>query len=159
MPRPTVQSQIARLASEFYNRLQAEKRLAGDATEEEPVARSKPKEEQQGSDIFRNPIFTWQFSSSKPQGGIVTKYRTQLNQNGTLSCDCAGWIIKRYGRPRWCKHCETVQPEVPQIMKDFRDGKELPLIDIDPVETGPAKAQQPNTGAGKIPGRRRFIEV
>lgn len=43
---------------------------------------------------------TWTFPSSS---GNAT-YTTQLNEDGSLTCDCRGWTMKRPDKPRECKH-------------------------------------------------------
>ena len=34
----------------------------------------------------------------------------QHKENGTWGCNCPGWIIKRPGQPRSCKHLQVMTP-------------------------------------------------
>lgn len=71
------------------------------------------------------PVFTWGFKSSSTPlvGGMTFDYVAQLNQDGTVSCNCPGWRFVKKGQPRRCKHTDAVKGEVPDIMKSWRDGE------------------------------------
>lgn len=73
----------------------------------------------------RTPVFTWGFKSSTAPlvGGVTFDYVAQLNQDGTVSCNCPGWRFVKKGQPRRCKHTDAVKGEVPSIMESWRDGK------------------------------------
>lgn len=71
------------------------------------------------------PIYTWAFESSKAVGGVKTNYATDLYSDGTLKCNCPGWIYKRKDA-RGCKHTEQVLHEVPTILQMWKDGTHLP---------------------------------
>lgn len=46
----------------------------------------------------------WTFKSSSSS----KIYRTVLNDDDHLSCDCPGWCVKKPGKPRTCKHTDKV---------------------------------------------------
>lgn len=63
----------------------------------------------------------WKFpSSSSPQ-----IYTTQINPaSGLLSCDCRGWVTKKLGKTRTCKHTKKVI-EDEGLLIDERDGQQF----------------------------------
>ena len=75
------------------------------------------------------PLFTLGFKSSKAplMGGVTFDYVAQLNQDGTVSCNCPGWRFVKKGQPRRCRHTDAVQGEVPELMQAWRDGKTFEL--------------------------------
>lgn len=75
----------------------------------------------------KTPVFTWGFKSSSTPlvGGMTFDYVAQLNQDGTVSCNCPGWRFVKKGQPRRCKHTDAVKGEVPDIMKSWRDGEKF----------------------------------
>ncbi len=77
----------------------------------------------------KTPVFTWGFKSSKTplMGGVTFDYVAQLNQDGTVSCNCPGWRFVKKGQPRRCRHSDAVQGEVPEIMNAWRDGETFEL--------------------------------
>lgn len=89
----------------------------------------------------RTPVFTWGFKSSKAPlvGGVTFDYVAQLNQDGTVSCNCPGWRFVKKGQPRRCKHTDAVQGEVPSIMDSWRDGKTFEIQEFN----APQSFQQP----------------
>ena len=83
------------------------------------------------------PVFTWAFKSSQPRGGTIISYVAQLNQDGTLSCNCPGWIFAKKNQERACKHTKIVEDEAPDIFKKWKKGEALPLME----EEAPVPAQ------------------
>jgi hypothetical protein len=77
----------------------------------------------------KTPVFTWGFKSSKAPlvGGVTFDYVAQLNQDGTVSCNCPGWRFVKKGQQRRCRHTDAVQGEAPAIMEAWRDGKTFEL--------------------------------
>lgn len=63
----------------------------------------------------------WTFTSSS---GSST-YETLQYEDGTTSCNCRGWTIKRGDKPRSCKHTRAVDQGVANDQcvahKDYRD--------------------------------------
>ena len=51
------------------------------------------------------PVRAWPFPSSRG----TTTYEVTLWDDGTLSCDCPGWVYAKKGRPRACKHTRIVE--------------------------------------------------
>lgn len=89
---------------------------------------------------YGEPVFTWAFRSSQPRGGTFVTYETRLEENGTLRCNCMGWVFQRKDKntgeplPRRCRHTDQVndEGEVREIMRKFRAGEELPVF-VDPT--------------------------
>ena len=54
----------------------------------------------------------WAFDSS--QG--TTTYETVLRRDGTLTCNCPGWINKKKGEARGCKHTRDVAREAADLV-------------------------------------------
>ncbi len=48
---------------------------------------------------------TFKFNSSSSD----KVYTTRLNDDGTTSCDCKGWTVKKLNKPRMCKHTIEVE--------------------------------------------------
>jgi hypothetical protein len=117
----------------------------------------------QSENSFGDPVFTWAFASSQPRGGQIIQYETRLEENGTIRCNCPGWIFSK-GEPadKTCKHKKLIGDEAPDILRRFRRGEELPTMDLPPglmtratgrassADTGPAgpvRAEVENTKA------------
>ena len=95
---------------------------------------------------YGEPVYTWAFASSQPRGGFIVNYETRLEEDGTLRCNCMGWVFQRKDKetglpkPRHCKHLDVVQGEVAGIMRRFRAGEELEKMDAGvPTQTGPRR--------------------
>ena len=83
------------------------------------------------------PIYTWGFQSSKPRaGGRLITYLIQLGEDGKMSCDCPGWIFKKKGVNRDCKHTRNLKTEAKEVFKVWSDGGVLTLFE---EETDSAK--------------------
>ena len=91
------------------------------------------------------PLFTWGFKSSKSpvMGGVMFDYVAQLNQDGTVSCNCPGWRFVKKGQPRRCRHTDAVQGEVPELMQAWRDGKTFELQEFNAPSSPAPKADVP----------------
>lgn len=100
----------------------------------------------------RTPVFTWGFKSSKAPlvGGVTFDYVAQLNQDGTLSCNCPGWRFVKKGQPRRCKHTDAVQNEVPTIMSSWRDGKTFEIQEFSAPQTQHAAVPAETTTTKKV---------
>jgi ATP-dependent DNA ligase len=48
---------------------------------------------------------TFKFNSSSS----AKVYTVKLNDDGTTSCDCMGWTVKKLNKPRMCKHTTEVE--------------------------------------------------
>ncbi|MCX6378498.1 MAG: hypothetical protein NT023_03340 [Armatimonadetes bacterium] len=59
-----------------------------------------------------NVVGAWAFPSSSGS----TTYETTLDEVATLSCNCPGFIFKRAGQERGCKHTRQVAPFVESIL-------------------------------------------
>jgi hypothetical protein len=83
---------------------------------------------------YGDPIFTWAFPSSKPYGGTIVTHETRLEQDGELRCGCLGWCIEKKDKitglpkPRECKHTKLVAAEAPGILRRWRNGETLEIL-------------------------------
>ena len=57
-------------------------------------------------------IGAWAFPSSSGS----TTYETTLDEVATLSCNCPGFIYKKAGQTRGCKHTRQVAPFVESVL-------------------------------------------
>jgi hypothetical protein len=110
----------------------------------------------------RIPVFTWGFKSSKAPlvGGVTFDYVAQLNQDGTVSCNCPGWRFVKKGQPRRCRHTDAVQNEVPEIMSAWRDGKTFEMKEYSaPQIAATVTADVTTTKKPKQQGTLKFNRV
>jgi hypothetical protein len=78
-------------------------------------------------------VVKWEFdSSSMAYNGTAVKYISQLNTDGTVSCNCQGYVIQKKnadGSPkkRRCKHTDAVadQVDVHGLFKKWKKGEDL----------------------------------
>ncbi len=84
-----------------------------------------PKMVKPSSEAIKNPpIFTWTFKSSTPKmGGAVVQYITRLNDDGTVSCNCSGWIFNHHKKGQFaCRHTNEIKDESVGIFKKWKAG-------------------------------------
>jgi len=72
----------------------------------------------------------WVFESSSSD----KTYQTLQYTDGTTSCDCRGWTIKKPGKPRMCRHTRDVD-------SGMADQNCVKMVDY--TKTGKAKMQTP----------------
>jgi hypothetical protein len=85
----------------------------------------------------KEPVFSWAFTSSKARGGQIINYETRLKEDGTLSCNCPGWIFAKKNQTRGCKHTKQIEGEVSDILKKFKAGESLPVLEaVGQAQTG-----------------------
>jgi hypothetical protein len=93
------------------------------------------------------PIYTWAFRASKARHGVLTNYVAQLNPDFIVSCNCPGWIFSKGERKdKTCKHTRLVlaskdakgESELQSIIKKYKAGEELPVLDQTEGATGPS---------------------
>lgn len=104
-----------------------------------------------GPTTKNDPVFVWGMQSSKPRnGGHFITYEVRLNDDGSTSCNCPGWIFKKKTDDRGCKH--TRHPEVVNNAKDYferhKRGEQLPTIDP-PAGAQSSATTQPVTPTAK----------
>jgi hypothetical protein len=101
----------------------------------------------------RTPVFTWAFRSSKQPllGGSTFDYVAQLNQDGTVSCNCPGWRFVKKGQPRRCKHTDAIQNEVPELMSSWRDGKTFTVQEFSAPQQHHASVPAGTTSTKTLP--------
>lgn len=93
----------------------------------------------------KEPIYTWSFESSQPRaGGDKVTYIARLNEDGTVSCNCPGWVFcKDKGAGRSCKHLRAIGSEPKETYSKWKKGELSPKA----------------TGAGSSPvGFKRVVE-
>lgn len=140
---------MARAMYENENRAEFTPELAYEngAPPEEPeeVISAMPKRKMQLNEVKKEPIYTWAFKSSKPRaGGQVINYVAQLEEDGTLRCNCPGWIFCKGDKA--CKHTRLVVPEVKEIMKKYKAGTVMETLDETSAETGFSVSAQLKAG-------------
>ena len=59
-----------------------------------------------------NIVGAWAFPSSSGS----TTYETTLDEVATLSCNCPGFIYKKVGQARGCKHTRQVAPFIESVL-------------------------------------------
>ena len=57
-------------------------------------------------------IAAWAFPSSSGS----TTYETTLDDAGTLQCNCPGFIFKKKGQTRGCRHTRQIEPCSNQVL-------------------------------------------
>jgi hypothetical protein len=75
-------------------------------------------------------IISWPFeSSSMISNGVIPVYKTQLNEDGTVSCNCRGWTTGSAKNPegRFCKHTKAIESEfdIKALYKKWKKGEPL----------------------------------
>lgn len=66
----------------------------------------------------------WSFPSDTDP---AKDYQTLLRMDGTSSCECRGWTMKRKNQPRSCKHVRWIELGIAdqrcKAMVDYRTGQ------------------------------------
>lgn len=88
----------------------------------------------------KEPIWTWAIQSSKPRaGGDYITYEARLNEDGSISCNCPGWIFCKAKTPsdKKCKHTNVIKDESKDIFKKWKKGEmdELSYISAADVQS------------------------
>jgi hypothetical protein len=60
----------------------------------------------------------WAESSSNG----VTTYEVLVRTDGSMSCDCPGWVYCRRGQPRSCKHVRLHEAEAKILVGQYEKG-------------------------------------
>lgn len=108
---------------------------------------------------YGEPVFTWSFRSSQPRGGQIINYETRLEEDGVLRCNCPGWVFCKVPKnpqgvataPKTCKHTNMVKDEAPDILRRFRRGEELPMLDAE-------QANLTGTVTGRLSSRTPSVQ-
>ena len=89
-------------------------------------------------------LFIWQVRSSRvSKSGKSPLYTVSLYKDGCISCDCPGWMFKRTGKPRGCKHTISLEEEAKQYLKMHKKGEKLPeLILPESVSSSPLSKKE-----------------
>lgn len=102
------------------------------------------------------PIYTWSFESTQPRAGKIITYLTQLNGEGVLSCDCPGWVFKKKGQPRKCRHTRAVEEEAKIIFDKFKKGEDLGGVIVDSTKI---KTSKDVLSSRSAPGFKRSLDI
>lgn len=82
-------------------------------------------------------VKVWYFKSkSKPYD---PPYETLLYADGSTSCNCRGWTVKKQGRPRECRHTRAVEAGMADQMADHFHDLQSGQAQTHPVQQPPAK--------------------
>lgn len=106
--------------------------------EKKPVATKKKANGKTPKKDKGKAIYGWVFTSSREVEGMRAQYQTLLWEDGSVSCNCHGWIFpkkdpKTGEKVRSCKHTKEVQeeskPSASDIFKKWKKGEPLPEVD------------------------------
>jgi hypothetical protein len=106
-------------------------------------------------------IVSWSFpSSSMAVNGEAILYKTQLNEDGTMSCNCMGWTrgSAKSAEGRFCKHTRAIEDQysVKLIHTKWKQGAPLGDEFVE-VKAGITKAGEvPNTPTYAA---KRIVEI
>lgn len=75
---------------------------------------------------LKTAVREWKFPSSSSD----KTYTTVLWADGSYSCDCRGWTIKRAGQERNCRHCDEAREDA---------GAQVPKPEVAAKEAAPQK--------------------
>lgn len=76
-----------------------------------------------------DPLYTWGLQSSKPRnGGEFITYEVRMEEDGSLRCNCPGWIFKKKDAERGCKHTREVEVEAKDFFQRNKRGEQLPTV-------------------------------
>ena len=99
-------------------------------------------------------IAAWAFPSSSGS----TVYETTLDEEGTLNCNCPGFIFKKKGQARGCRHTRQIEPYTGRVLSGSLNPQQVgvyvgvtgsPSV---PATSTPSPPAPPATSA-KRPGR------
>lgn len=115
---------------------------------------------------YGEPVFTWAFASSKPRGGTIVTYETRLEEDGQLRCNCMGWVFQRKNpdgspKPRHCKHIDMIADEWPVILRKWRAGEDLPIMNPEALQqrtTSRPSPEMPDAGTDSRLRHGRVID-
>jgi hypothetical protein len=106
-------------------------------------------------------IVSWSFpSSSMAVNGEAILYKTQLNEDGTMSCNCMGWTrgSAKSAEGRFCKHTRAIEDQysVKLIHTKWKQGAPLgdEFVEVKPGITKAGEAPSTPTYAAK-----RIVEI
>lgn len=91
-------------------------------------------------------IYTWTFESGQPRGGSVIHYVTQMREDGSLRCNCPGWIFAKKDQPRGCKHTKLIDAEATSLYNDWKKNdlsRFTVVVEVSTVTAGGKAAAQP----------------
>jgi len=93
---------------------------------------------------------------SVPSASSAVNYEVLLHHDGERTCNCPGWIIKRNGKPRSCRHVKQVRSEAEAIFADFQRTGVAPR----PTQEAASLVYTQTVAVQQTPGRaKRAIRV
>jgi len=121
-------------------------------TKNKPPKKKKTKPTEKPKEIFQ-----WQMQSQKEVAGVKATYTTVLRADGSVACNCPGWIFKKKGQSeRRCKHTDLVVEEGNILFKKYKNGQSLGAVLIDNTPKSSAPSYSPATAPTKY---GRVIEL
>lgn len=127
-PAPQEEVEYVELTISGLTKQEAEAMLKQVKTKEKPVLVHQTVRKEIGTKS--EPIVVWPFESSSMQvNGEPLLYKTQLNKDGTLSCNCMGWTrgSAKSESGRFCKHTRAIEDQykVADLYKKWKKGEPL----------------------------------
>jgi hypothetical protein len=77
---------------------------------------------------MRELVYAW----AEPSSRGTTTYEVTLWSDGGLTCNCPGWVFKRAGAERECKHTRLHAGQVPAILAGHKVGTTMVPIQWPP---------------------------
>lgn len=119
------------------------------------------------------PLVVWPFESSSMQvNNEPILYKTQLNEDGSLSCNCAGWCMGSAKNPsgRFCKHTKAIEAEAALLYKEWKKtgtikGENFEVVSAEKVSTASSKSlykalkEQPTAAEDTMFKAKRIVEI
>ena len=117
------------------------------------------------------PIAIWPFESSSMQvNNEPVLYKAQLNEDGTISCNCPGWCMgsAKSKSGRTCKHTKLIKVEAEVIYKKWKKGEPLgedfEVVPAAAAEAGPkalfkALKEKVVPGSDTVFKAKRIVEI
>ena len=99
-------------------------------------------------------LAAWAFPSSSGS----TTYETTLDDEGTLNCNCPGFIFKKKGQARGCRHTRQIEPYTGRVLSGSLTPQQVgvyvgvagsPSVPATSISSTPA----PPATSAKRPGR------
>lgn len=110
-----------------------------------PPKKNKKKNTEKLQDVFQ-----WQIQSKKEVAGVKATYTVLLKSDGSLTCNCPGWIFKKKGQHiRQCKHTDAVEKEAAGLYMKHKKGEFLGPVLVDVITTSTAPSASPIVAPAK----------
>jgi hypothetical protein len=111
---------------------------------------------------YGDPVYTWAFRSSQARGGQIINYETRLEEDGTLRCNCPGWVFCKTKDkndnpvPKTCTHTRQVEDESRDVLRRFKRGETLEVLESETEARTGAGSALPAAVVAKQSGDSRI---